>query len=155
MIGEQPLGHPGGPRLTVEPGLLKCRRPLAAEVGADRPALAARLCGASAEHGPFEFEHARLIDLVEMKAGRPLQAVRAGIETGAENHGLPDPVAGGGEQVVVIEARADADVTATRAGAGPPGRRRQPLDRAQSRLVRRRRPTKTESSSAISHRQAL
>ncbi|KBR62572.1 hypothetical protein X425_03135 [Mycobacterium avium XTB13-223] len=101
QIDQQALGQPGRRRGRIESGGAQRGGPVAAQIDGDGAPGRGGLGTDLGQRVALEFDHPRLVDLVDHRARRPRQPVGARIQAGGQDHHLTHPGVGGVDEVVV------------------------------------------------------
>src|SRR5207302_6440452 len=88
QVLQHALADPDGRRGRVETVVPQGLRPVVAQVGRYRAAIARGSRGQVPQHAVLERQYRRLVDLEDAGRLRPVQPVRPGVQTGAEDDHL-------------------------------------------------------------------
>jgi hypothetical protein len=86
-------------------------RPVVPQVEPERDPATARRGADTGQSGVLELQHPGLVDLEHRTGGGQLEPEGAGVQPRPQQHGLHCPGADRGQQRVVVEAAAQADVS--------------------------------------------
>jgi hypothetical protein len=107
QVDEQALGQPRRRPLGLEPGGDQPPRPVAAQVGRDRRAAAARHGMPPGQRSFLEAQHLGQVELEQPQVAGPVEAEGAGVQPGGQQDDLAAAAGGRGGEVLVVEAGAD------------------------------------------------
>ena len=110
QVAEQAFGTPRRRLARVEAGRPQREGPVEAQVDRHGAAVGAGLGADIGQRLGLELDHLRLVHLVHDGAGRPLQAVGAGIQARRQDHHLPDTRGRRVDEEVVEELGPDRHV---------------------------------------------
>ena len=110
QVTEQAFGAPCAGLIGVETCCLQRSRPVVAQIDGDRAPVGGGLGAQLGQRAGLEFDDFRLVDFVHRGAVRPGQPVSARVQSGRQDHRLPDPRVGRVDEELVEEFGADRHV---------------------------------------------